>query len=165
MGKGIIDNMKQLEKATFGAGCFWGVEEAFKHVGGILNTEVGFMGGTVKNPTYIQVCNGKTKHAEVVYLEYDPKKVSYQELLDKFFEVHDPTQLNRQGLDVGNQYRSIIFYYTPEQEKLSKEAINEFNESGKYDKEVVTVVEKAEPFYRAEEYHQGYLEKRNLKVC
>ncbi len=157
--------MAKLERATFGAGCFWGVEEAFRYLEGILKTEVGFMGGTVKNPTYIQVCNRKTKHAEVVYLEYDYQKISYEKLLDKFFEVHDPTQFNRQGLDVGDQYRSVIFFHNAKQEKLAREAIKALSQSGKYEKEIVTVVEKAGPFYLAEEYHQQYLAKGNLKVC
>ena len=141
------------------------MEEVFKHIEGVLSAEVGFMGGTVKNPTYIQVCNGNTRHAEVVDLKYDPQKVSYQKLLEKFFEVHDPTQFNRQGLDVGDQYRSVIFYRTSAQEKLARKLIEEINNSGKYDKNIVTVVEKAGPFYRAEEYHQQYLAKRNLKTC
>jgi len=161
----IIGKMGKTQRATFGAGCFWGVEEVFKHIEGVLSAEVGFMGGTVKNPTYIQVCNGNTRHAEVVDLKYDPQKVSYQKLLEKFFEVHDPTQFNRQGLDVGDQYRSVIFYRTSEEEKLARKLIEEINNSGKYDKNIVTTVEKAGPFYRAEEYHQQYLAKRDLKTC
>jgi len=156
---------RKLEQATFGAGCFWGVEEAYRQLDGVEDTKVGFMGGRVKDPTYTQVCNGNTGHVEVVHILYDPKKISYDRLLDEFWEVHDPTQLNRQGLDVGEQYRSVIFYHTPEQKKLAEASKEKLSKVGKHKDEIVTAVEKAGPFYVAEEYHQQYLAKRNLKVC
>ncbi len=154
-----------MEKAAFGAGCFWGVEEAFSHIEGVLDTAVGFMGGTTKNPTYKEVCTGLTGHAEVVLITYDPQKVTYQQLLDIFWSIHDPTQYMRQGPDVGSQYRSVIFYYNSEQEKAAKESIDKLNSKGDLGKPVVTEVVPASEFYRAEEYHQKYLEKRGKKTC
>ena len=153
------------EKATFGAGCFWGVEVAFRNVEGVTDAVVGYSGGSLENPSYQDVCSGTTGHAEVVEVEFDPSVVSYDQLLDVFWENHDPTQLNRQGPDVGTQYRSAIFYHTPEQEQAAEVSKGRLEESGRFSKPVVTVIEPASPFYRAEEYHQRYLEKRGLASC
>ncbi|MCI0532854.1 peptide-methionine (S)-S-oxide reductase MsrA [bacterium] len=160
-----MDMKNNLETAIFGAGCFWGVEEEFANVAGVKKTEVGFSGGITENPSYKDVCTGETGHAEVVRLEYDPREVSYQELLKKFFEVHDPIQVNRQGFDFGSQYRSVIFYITPEQKETAEKYKKTLAESGKYKKEIATEISPAGPFYRAEEYHQRYLQKKGLKVC
>lgn len=151
--------------ATFGAGCFWGVEEAFRGVPGVLSTEVGFAGGTLVNPSYQDVCTDRTGHAEVVRVEFDPAQVSYGDLLRAFWENHDPTQLNRQGPDVGTQYRSVIFYHTPEQEAEARASKAAEEQTGKHRRPVATAIEPAPTFYRAEEYHQQYLEKRGLKHC
>jgi peptide-methionine (S)-S-oxide reductase len=151
------------EKATFGAGCFWQVEVEFRNTPGVTDVAVGYSGGTTERPTYEQVCRDNTGHAEVVEVTFDPDEVSYEQLLEKFFDLHDPTQLNRQGPDVGTQYRSAIFFHSPEQEKAAlaaKEA-----ERAKHRGEVVTEVSPAQPFWRAEEYHQRYLEKRGLATC
>jgi peptide-methionine (S)-S-oxide reductase len=151
------------EKATFVAGCFWGVEVAFRNVPGVTDTAVGYMGGTTASPTYEQVCTDRTGHAEVVQVEYDPDEVSYDELLDTFWEVHDPTQFNRQGPDVGSQYRSVVFFHTPEQQEQalgSKARIQAQNAEP-----VVTEVVPASDFWRAEDYHQQYLVKRGLASC
>jgi peptide-methionine (S)-S-oxide reductase len=150
--------MTQL--ATFGAGCFWGVEAAFRQVKGVTETVVGYAGGTMENPTYKDVCSGRTGHAEVVQVEYDPSLVSYEELLSVLWEVHDPTQLNRQGPDVGAQYRSAIFFHTPEQEAAARAAKEALGRSGRFPRPIVTEITMAPAFYRAEEYHQRYLEKR-----
>ena len=154
-----------MEVATFGAGCFWGVETAFRSVDGVLDTTVGYSGGSVDNPTYEDVCTGKTGHTEVVKVEYDPAKVSYTDLLDVFWSCHDPTQHNRQGPDIGYQYRSVIFYHTHEQEIAARESKKQIDESGKFQRPIATVIEPAAPFWRAEEYHQRYLEKRGLAQC
>lgn len=154
---------ENLEKATFGAGCFWGVEAAFGHIKGVVKANSGFMGGTLKNPSYEDVCAGKTGHAEVVRVEYDPAIVSYEKLLDIFWDMHDPTTPDRQGPDIGNQYRSVIFYYTPEQEKAAKLSREKLEKSGKYKRPVVTEIIPAGDFYMAEDYHQKYYEKRGLK--
>jgi peptide-methionine (S)-S-oxide reductase len=151
-----------MEKATFGAGCFWGVEAAFRRVPGVTDTAVGYMGGTMKNPTYYDVCTDKTGHAEVVQVEYDPSRVSYEELLRAFWELHDPTQLNRQGPDMGKQYRSAIFFHTPEQEAVAKSSRDRLQNSGRYPRPIVTEITPASEFYRGEEYHQRYLEKRGV---
>lgn len=156
-------NQMQTEKGIFGAGCFWGVEEAFRQLPGVVSTEVGFCGGTVANPSYERVCAGDTKHAEVVEVTYDPKKISYKELLKTFFASHDPSTLNRQGPDVGEQYRSVIFYTNAEQEKEALAAKEEWQK--RVGRGATTVIEAAKPFYPAEEYHQHYLEKRGLNVC
>lgn len=156
---------KKLQQATFGAGCFWGVEEAFRHIVGVEDVKVGFMGGKVKNPTYIQVCKGNTGHTEVVHLLYNPQEISYEKLLEKFWAIHDPTQLNRQGPDVGSQYRSVVFVYTARQKKLAEESKEKLISADKYEDHIVTTIEKAGPFYAAEEYHQQYLAKHNAKVC
>ena len=152
-----------MENATFGAGCFWHVELAFQNVKGVLSTLVGYMGGNLKNPSYQDVCTNKTGHAEVIQLIYDPKLVSYEKLLDVFWSIHDPTSLNKQGPDIGSQYRSIIFYHSEKQKKIafkSKEKIQK-----KFKKKIVTEIVKVSTFYKAEEYHQRYLEKRGLATC
>jgi peptide-methionine (S)-S-oxide reductase len=154
-----------MEKATFGAGCFWGVEAAFRQVQGVTATTVGYAGGTFDNPTYKDVCSGRTGHAEVVEVEYDPTVVSYEELLKVFWENHDPTTLNRQGPDVGEQYRSAIFYHTPEQEAAARASKAALEESGQYRRPIVTEITEAPTFYRAEEYHQQYFEKRGISHC
>jgi peptide-methionine (S)-S-oxide reductase len=154
-----------LALATFGAGCFWGVEEAFRNVSGVTQTAVGYMGGHTENPTYEEVCTDRTGHAEVIQLEYDPEQVSYDELLNLFWTMHDPTTLNRQGPDIGTQYRSVIFYHTPEQKQLAEASKNNLNQSGRFSKPIVTEIVPAATFYRAEEYHQRYLQKRGLGSC
>ncbi|MHB1411930.1 MAG: peptide-methionine (S)-S-oxide reductase MsrA [Thermoleophilia bacterium] len=156
-------------KAMFGAGCFWGVEEAFRAVPGVINTTVGYAGGMIENPGYEEVCSGETGHAETVLVEYDPDRVSYEDLLAKFWEIHDPTTRDRQGPDIGSQYRSIIFYFTPGQEQTAQKSMQELEESGKYRvgnyrRPVVTEILAAGPFYPAEEYHQRYLEKRQSRL-
>ena len=150
------------EKVTFGAGCFWGVEAAFCKVKGVVSTTVGYSGGSSKNPTYQDVCSGKTGHAEVVQVEYDPSEISYEELLNVFWGVHDPTQMNRQGPDVGTQYRSAIFFYNAEQEAAAKAAKAHLEKSGRYRKPIVTEILPASEFYMAEEYHQQYFEKHGM---
>src|ERR1051326_7635622 len=149
-------NMK-TEKAMFGAGCFWGVEETFRQLPGVVSTAVGYAGGKMVNPTYKDVCTDKTGHAEVVLIEYDPQKVSYDQLLDIFWKSHDPTLLNRQGPDVGTQYRTAIFTFPPEQEKLARESKARQTASGRYKRPIVTTIEPAPAFYKAEDYHQQYL--------
>lgn len=149
-----------MEQATFGAGCFWGVESAFREVPGVVDAAVGFMGGRTANPTYRQVCEGNTNHAEVVHLTFDPAKVTYAQLLDVFWKIHDPTTLNRQGPDVGSQYRSVIFTHSPEQEKEAIDSRDALAASGRAGRKIVTQIEPAQPFYRAEEYHQRYFEKQ-----
>jgi peptide-methionine (S)-S-oxide reductase len=154
-----------MEKATFGAGCFWGVEATFRQVNGVMNTTVGYMGGTLKNPSYKDVCTDKTGHAEVVQVEYDPSVVTYDDLLKVFWQCHDPTTLNRQGPDIGTQYRSVIFFHTPEQEKAARLSKEELDKAGIFGRPIVTEIEPASEFWRAEEYHQQYLEKRGLAHC
>ncbi len=154
-----------MEKATFGAGCFWGVEAEFRQVKGVKSTAVGYAGGTLKNPTYQDVCSDRTGHAEVVQVEFDPAEVSYGQLLNVFWMNHDPTTLNRQGPDVGTQYRSVIFYHSPEQEATAKASKEDLQRSGRYVRHIVTEIAAAPEFYRAEEYHQQYLEKRGLAQC
>lgn len=154
-----------LQSATFGAGCFWGVEEAFLHLKGVKSTAVGYLGGTFKNPTYEDVCSGKTGHAEVVQLQYDPNEVSYGKLLNVFWENHNPTTLNRQGPDVGAQYRSAVFFHTPEQKELAAKSKEALEKSGKYKNKIVTEITPVSEFYRAEEYHQRYLEKHGKSTC
>lgn len=149
------------ETATFGAGCFWGVEAAFRQVEGVLEVTSGFMGGSAENPTYKQVCTGRTGHAEVVQIEYDPDIVSYEELLEVFWQIHDPTQKDRQGPDIGTQYRSVIFYHTPQQQQAARESMQALKESGEY-QQIATEVSEAGEFYPAEEYHQRYYEKRGI---
>ena len=154
-----------LQKATFGAGCFWGVEATFRQVPGVKETAVGYLGGTLANPTYQEVCTDRTGHAEVVQVEYDPSEVSYDQLLQVFWENHNPTTLNRQGPDVGTQYRSAIFFHTPEQERLAGESRKNLEQSGRWKRPIVTEITPASAFYRAEEYHQQYLQKRGLGSC
>jgi peptide-methionine (S)-S-oxide reductase len=152
--------------ATFGGGCFWGVEESFRTVPGVIRTAVGYMGGSVKNPTYEQVCTGETGHAEVVQVTYDPAMISYQQLLDIFWSVHNPTQLNRQGPDIGPNYRSVIFYHDPEQGPIARKSKNDVETSGRFGfGKVVTQIQPAGEFYRAEEYHQQYFAKRGGGSC
>jgi peptide-methionine (S)-S-oxide reductase len=154
-----------MEKATFGAGCFWGVEAAFRQVKGVTSTAVGYMGGNLQNPTYQDVCTDRTGHAEVVQVEFDPAQVPYRELLRVFWENHDPTTLNRQGPDYGSQYRSAIFFHTPEQEAEAKASLDALSKSGRHKRPIVTEIAPAPQFWRAEEYHQQYLEKRGLAHC
>ncbi|HEX8917987.1 MAG TPA: peptide-methionine (S)-S-oxide reductase MsrA [Chloroflexota bacterium] len=154
-----------LEKATFGAGCFWGVEETFRHVPGVKETVVGYSGGTTQNPSYRDVCTGRTGHAEVVQVTYDPAEVSYDQLLDVFWQSHDPTTPNRQGPDIGTQYRSAIFFHTPEQEDIARRSKEARQPSGILKRKIVTEITPASAFYPAEEYHQQYLAKRNMAAC
>ena len=154
-----------LEKATFGAGCFWGVEAAFRSVKGVVSTQVGYSGGRTADPTYEQVCSGRTGHAEAVEVTYDPTQVSYDELLRVFWENHDPTTPNRQGPDVGEQYRSAIFFHSPEQEAAAKASVASLQAAKRFRRPIVTQIVPAGPFYRAEEYHQQYLEKRGQASC
>ena len=154
-----------MAKATFGAGCFWGVEEDFRKVPGVVGTAVGYSGGTKANPTYEDVCSDRTGHAEVVEVEYDPAKTAYETLLDVFWNGHNPTQRNRQGPDVGTQYRSVIFFHTPEQEAAARASKERLAQSGKFGKPIVTEISPAQPFWRAEEYHQRYFEKRGGGSC
>ena len=154
----------QIEFATFGAGCFWGVEARFRAVDGVLDATSGYMGGK-PNPDYKAVCTGTTGHAEVVQVRFDSQKVSYEELLALFFDMHNPTTLNRQGPDIGNQYRSVVFFHSADQEKAAKNAIAEVDRSGRWPQPVVTRIEPAVTFWPAEEYHQRYLEKNGLGFC
>lgn len=151
------------ELATFAAGCFWSVEEAFRLINGIISTSVGYTGGSIKNPTYKQVCAGKTGHAEAVEVTFDRQKISYTQLLDTFWHCHDPTTLNRQGPDEGHQYRSAIFYHSPEQQKLA--LASKEKQQKKFNQKIVTEIVAASAFYPAEEYHQQYLAKRGMKTC
>jgi len=153
------------KKATFGAGCFWGVEAAFRQVDGVTKTEVGYEGGRLENPSYEDVCSHKTGHAEVVEVTYDPEQVSYEELLGVFWGKHDPTQMNRQGWDIGDQYRSVVFFHDDEQREAADRSKAELDASGRYRKPVVTAIEPAQTFYPAEDYHQQYLEKRGRSSC
>ena len=152
-------------KATFGAGCFWGVESAFRQIEGVTGTAVGYMGGKLENPTYRDVCTDLTGHAEVVQVEFDPARVKYDVLLNAFWELHDPTQLNRQGPDVGTQYRSVVFFHSPEQETAARASKQILEKSGIYKRSIVTQILPAAQFWRAEDYHQQYLEKRGLAHC
>jgi len=154
-----------MEKATFGAGCFWGVEHFFADVPGVSDAVSGYAGGHAEAPTYRQVCTGTTNHAEVVEVTFDPAKVSYARLVDLFFQMHDPTQLNRQGPDVGTQYRSVIFTHSPEQERVAHERLDAAKASGRYKRPIVTVIEPATTFWRAEDYHQNYFEKNHGHSC
>lgn len=154
-----------MEKATFAGGCFWGVEAAFRRIKGVVSTAVGYMGGALENPTYEDVCTDKTGHAEVVHIEYDPAIVSYDELLNVFWKIHDPTQLNMQGPDTGTQYRSAIFYQSEEQRVKATASRERLQKSRKYKNKIVTEITPASTFYRAEEYHQRYLEKHGKERC
>ena len=151
------------EKATFGAGCFWGVEETFRKLKGVISTAVGYAGGNKNNPSYEDVCTDETGHAEVVEVEFDPSQISYEQLLDVFWSNHNPTTLNRQGPDVGIQYRSVIFYHSPEQKAAAEKS--KIEKTAKFPRPIVTQIEPAPKFWRAEEYHQRYLEKRGQSHC
>ena len=153
------------EIATFGAGCFWGVEAAFQQVSGVIDTAVGYSGGETPNPTYKDVCTDQTGHAEVVQVTFDPAKVSYEQLLDVFWKAHDPTQVNRQGPDFGKQYRSAIFTHSPEQETIAKKSKGDLEASKKFQRPIATEITPAGTFYHAEEYHQKYLQKRGAASC
>lgn len=153
------------ELATFGAGCFWGVEVTFRSVKGVKDALVGYLGGSMENPTYKDVCTGRTGHAEVVQVEFDPSQVTYDKLLDVFWENHNPTTLNRQGPDIGTQYRSAIFYHSDEQRRIAEESKAKQTASGRFSRPIVTEITPATTFYRAEDYHQRYLEKRGLASC
>jgi peptide-methionine (S)-S-oxide reductase len=151
----------RVEQAMFGAGCFWSVEEAFRQVPGVVDVAVGYSGGTIPNPTYRMVCTDRTGHAEVVFVQYNSEQVSYDDLLKVFWQIHDPTTINRQGVDIGSQYRSAIFFYSDEQ-RARAEASKQLQQSGRFGRPIVTEVSPAGVFYRAEEYHQRYLEKAGL---
>ena len=153
------------EIATFGAGCFWGIEAAFRRVPGVLDAAVGYSGGRTENPSYQDVCTDTTGHAEVVQVTFDPEKLSYDQLLNVFWTIHDPTQVNRQGPDYGAQYRTAIFFHSPEQEAAAKKSKQAIEASGKLRRPVATEITPAGPFWRAEEYHQRYLEKRGATSC
>jgi peptide-methionine (S)-S-oxide reductase len=153
------------EMATFGAGCFWGIEANFSKVPGVLEAVSGYAGGHMENPSYKDVCSDETGHAEVVQVTFDPAKVSYEKLLETFWQMHDPTQVNRQGPDFGSQYRSAIFFYSPEQEAAAKKSKADLEASGKFRRPIATEIAAAGTFYRAEEYHQKYLEKRGATSC
>ncbi|HEX6504268.1 MAG TPA: peptide-methionine (S)-S-oxide reductase MsrA [Terriglobales bacterium] len=154
-----------MAKATFAAGCFWGVEATFRQLPGVISTRVGYIGGQTADPTYEDVCTDQTGHAEAVEVEYDPARISYDQLLNVFWENHDPTTLNRQGPDWGTQYRSAIFFHTPEQQKLAQASKEAWDQSGKFRNKIVTQIVPAPAFYPAEDYHQQYLEKRGLASC
>ena len=154
-----------MEKATFGAGCFWGVEATFRSIPGVVSTLVGYCGGKTDNPTYKDVCTDTTGHAEVVEITFDPAQLPYEQLLETFWKLHDPTTPNRQGPDVGSQYRSVIFFHSPAQEAAARVAREQLDKSGKFRNPVVTQIVPAAPFYKAEDYHQRYLEKRGLASC
>lgn len=156
---------QRVEKACFGAGCFWGVEETFRKLKGVRSTAVGYSGGSLKSPTYEDVCSGHTGHAEAVQIEYDPAQVPYEKLLEIFWKSHDPTTLNRQGPDVGSQYRSVIFFHSPEQEALAKRSKEDAAKSGLHKNKIVTEIVPTSVFYRAEDYHQQYLAKRGMDNC
>jgi peptide-methionine (S)-S-oxide reductase len=161
----LVQGGFMAEIATFAAGCFWGVEEAFRRLPGVLDTAVGYSGGHVVNPTYKDVCTDETGHAEVVQVTFDPAKISYEQLLDAFWKVHDPTQVNRQGPDFGTQYRTAIFFHSPEQAAAAKKSKSALDASGKFQRPIATEITPAGSFYRAEEYHQRYLEKRGAASC
>jgi len=154
-----------MEIATFGAGCFWGIEAAFRQVPGVTDAVVGYAGGHTANPTYKDVCADGTGHAEVVQVTFDPAQLSYEKLLEVFWKIHDPTQLNRQGPDFGTQYRSAIFFHSPEQEAVARKSKEQAQASGRFRRPIVTEITPASAFYRAEEYHQRYLEKRGAASC
>lgn len=161
----MTNDAKKTEIATFGAGCFWGVEDMFRQVPGVIDAISGYSGGTLENPTYEMVCSGTTGHAESVQVTYDPAKVSYEQLLEIFWNNHNPTTRNQQGPDIGSQYRSVIFYHTPEQKTLAEASREAVEKSGKWKNPVVTEIVPAKPFYKAEEYHQQYLKKNGLSSC
>ena len=157
--------MKKYEIATFGAGCFWGVEAAFQKIKGVMETVVGYMGGNTVNPSYEEVCSDKTGHIEVVQILFDPEEISYFELLDVFWKSHDPTQKDRQGPDIGTQYKSVIFYHSDDQKNIAIESKNKLELSRIYNSDIATEILPSSTFYRAEEYHQKYFDKNNLSNC
>jgi peptide-methionine (S)-S-oxide reductase len=161
------DNMnnKNIQLATFAAGCFWGIEEAFRNTKGVKSTIVGYTGGRLENPTYKDVCTNKTGHVEAVQIQFDPSDISYEKLLDVFWSIHDPTTPNRQGPDIGSQYRSMIFVHTPEQEKIAAKSKEVLEKSGRFKNKIVTEIVNASTFYKAEEYHQQYYMKRGGGSC
>ena len=161
----MVPDPHPINKATFGAGCFWGVEAAFRRVPGVIGTAVGYMGGAFDHPAYPDVCTGSTGHAEVVQLEFDPGKVSYEHLLDVFWNIHDPTTPDRQGVDIGSQYRSAIFYHSPDQKVAAEKSREQANRSGRFRRQIVTEITPALVFWRAEEYHQRYHEKHGGSGC
>ena len=161
----LLGGTGKMEKATFAAGCFWGVEEAFRNVDGVVSTAVGYTGGAMEDPNYRDVCTGSTGHAEAVLVEFDPARVPYDKLLEVFWTVHDPTTLNRQGPDVGSQYRSAVFYHDDQQKSSATASKDKLRSSGKYRRDIVTEVTPASTFYMAEDYHQQYLAKRGLAGC
>lgn len=163
--RNVVQTVWTFKKATFAAGCFWGVEKILSHIPGVVATSVGYAGGTAPNPTYEQICTGRTGHAEAVEVVYDTSQVSYQELLTTFFEYHDPTTVNRQGPDLGSQYRSVIFYHDEEQAEMARRAKKALEQKKVFQAPVVTEIIPAAPFYRAEEYHQKYLEKNPFGYC
>jgi peptide-methionine (S)-S-oxide reductase len=154
-----------MAKATFAAGCFWGVEATFRQLPGVISTRVGYTGGSTTNPTYKEVCTDTTGHAEAVEIEYDPARLSYDKLLEVFWENHDPTQLNRQGPDWGKQYRSAIFFHTPDQETAARKSKEQLEKSRRFSKPIATQIVPAVAFFEAEDYHQQYLEKKGLASC
>ncbi|MDQ3545411.1 MAG: peptide-methionine (S)-S-oxide reductase MsrA [Verrucomicrobiota bacterium] len=154
-----------IEKATFGAGCFWGVEAVFRQTAGVKDVAVGYAGGRTQNPTYEDVCSDETGHAEVVEVDYDPAEVSFEALLDVFWRNHDPTTRNRQGPDMGSQYRSVVFHHSPAQKAAAEAKLAELDKSGRFSRPIVTLIEPAPAFYRAEEYHQQYLAKHGRTHC
>ena len=154
-----------IEKATFGAGCFWGVEAVFRQTAGVKDVAVGYAGGRTQNPTYEDVCSEETGHAEVVEVDYDPAEVSFEALLDVFWRNHDPTTRNRQGPDMGSQYRSVVFHHSPAQKAAAEAKLAELDKSGRFSRPIVTLIEPAPAFYRAEEYHQQYLAKHGRTHC
>lgn len=161
----IMANSPENKKAVFAAGCFWGVESTFQQMDGVKSTTVGYIGGKVKNPSYELVCTGLTGHAEAVEVEYNPNVVSFEKLLDTFFELHDPTTLNRQGPDVGTQYRSAAYFSNDKEKQIIENKIGSLNESGKFNSRIVTEIEAITKFYNAEDYHQDYYKKRGIDGC
>jgi peptide-methionine (S)-S-oxide reductase len=155
----------KTEKATFAAGCFWGVEAAFRTVDGVLDAQVGYTGGKTEHPTYQEVCTGRTGHAEAIEISFDPEKISYETLVGLFFRLHDPTQVNRQGPDIGTQYRSAVFFHSPQQQAVAERVKSALNAGGNYKKPIATQIVPAAPFHRAEEYHQRYFEKNGGPAC
>jgi peptide-methionine (S)-S-oxide reductase len=164
-GHAKMEKTTTVEKATFAAGCFWGVEAAFRQIQGVVSTQVGYTGGRTVNPSYEDVCTDRTGHAEAVEVTYDPARVRYEDLLDVFWKNHNPTTPNRQGPDVGEQYRSAIFFHSPAQEAAAKTSKARLESEHRFRRPIVTQIVAAGPFYRAEDYHQQYLEKRGLSVC
>ena len=161
----MMANDAENKKAVFAAGCFWGVESTFQQMDGVKSTTVGYIGGKVKNPSYELVCTGLTGHAEAVEIEYNPNEVSFEKLLDTFFELHDPTTLNRQGPDIGTQYRSAAYFSNDDEKQIIENKINALNESGKFKSRIVTEIEAISDFYNAEDYHQDYYKKRGIDGC